>query len=416
MGQKIVLHFCLVFCVLLSLGTDEVFAKRTDKTAEQLARQYIVSGGFQVGDGTLRYREKERFIPASTFKILTCLLAIKTLGADFRFTTSLYLDQQNNLYIKGGGDPLLTSETVLAICRKLHKHYPQLKTINTIFIDNSFYQLNGWQVSTEHSDNPYDAPNSALAVNFNTLPIAVAADGTISSGEPQTPLLPLMRHRAKQLRLMQGTYRININYGQKKPYNNNSALLYAGQLFAAQLNNCNIAANGRIGKKKVPVKLQPILVYYGEKRLEEICRLLLHYSNNFIANQIFLRIGKEQRSSPHTRSTWEDARLLAASFFYHSLHIAPEALSMVEGSGLSLNNRISCQALITALHAFKPWAKLLPRQGSTLVKSGTMPNFGVFSYAGYFLRKEEYIPYALLLNQQKNTRKQLLQKLSEQIQ
>ncbi len=52
----------------------------------------------------------QKFMPASTLKVATSLLALKELGENFRFPTELYLDSQNILYIKGYGDPFLISE------------------------------------------------------------------------------------------------------------------------------------------------------------------------------------------------------------------------------------------------------------------------------------------------------------------
>ncbi|PID74210.1 MAG: peptidase S13, partial [Desulfobacterales bacterium] len=282
-AQKAVAALCLgLFFYLVPAAAGQ--------TEQEIARQYITNGGFQVGEKPLlQYRAEELFIPASTQKILTALLALETLGADFRFTTRLYLDDQHNLYIKGGGDPFLTSEAVLNICQRFHRQYPQITTINTIYLDNSLYQLNGWQVTTEHSDNPYDAPNGALAVNFNSLPITVAADGAISPGEPQTPLLPIMRQKAEQLNLAPGRHRINICYQDQSGYI--TALHYAAELFTAQLKKYAIRVNGRPQQKKVPAELPPAIIYHSEKTLKEMTALLLHFSNNFIANQIFLAVG-----------------------------------------------------------------------------------------------------------------------------
>ncbi len=411
MHSDITTKIVLALCLLCSFFLPPANAHQT---AGEIARQYITRGGFQVGEEPLlQYRAEKLFIPASTLKILTSLLALKKLGTDFRFTTRLYLDAENNLYIKGGGDPFLTSEAVFEICRRFRKQHPQVKQINAIFLDNSYYRLNGWQVSSEHSANPYDAPNGALAVNFNSLPINVAADGTISSGEDQTPLLPIMVQKAKQLHLAPGKYRININYRDQAGYT--SALLYAGELFAAQLKNCAIKVDGTPQEKEVPAGLAPALVWQSDKTLQEMTALLLYYSNNFIANQIFLAVGARQQERAEHSSTWTAARRQAASFFYNTLHIPKKELVMVEGSGLSPDNKITCRAFITVLNAFHPWAELLPQQDNILLKSGTMADAGIFCYAGYFIREKKHIPYVLLLNQQKNSRKKLLQSLRDSV-
>jgi D-alanyl-D-alanine carboxypeptidase len=37
-----------------------------------------------------QYREQDLFVPASTLKILTCLIAFEQLGKDYRFETHFF--------------------------------------------------------------------------------------------------------------------------------------------------------------------------------------------------------------------------------------------------------------------------------------------------------------------------------------
>ncbi|TAH26278.1 MAG: D-alanyl-D-alanine carboxypeptidase/D-alanyl-D-alanine-endopeptidase [Cytophagales bacterium] len=61
---------------------------------------------------------QQSMIPASNLKLLTTITAIDLMGADFRFTTTIYTDGKlneagilnGNIFIKGGGDPSLGSE------------------------------------------------------------------------------------------------------------------------------------------------------------------------------------------------------------------------------------------------------------------------------------------------------------------
>ena len=63
----------------------------------------------------------------------------------------------------------------------------------------------------------------------------------------------------------------------------------------------------------------------------------------------------------------------------------------------------------------QPYASLLPSitlaDTEVLAKSGTLT--GVFTYAGYLTHKQHMDGYVLILNQQKNTRDQLLNLLIE---
>jgi len=53
------------------------------------------------------------FVPASITKIVTAWLALEVLGGDYRFQTRFYLDDARVLYVRGGGDPFLISESWL---------------------------------------------------------------------------------------------------------------------------------------------------------------------------------------------------------------------------------------------------------------------------------------------------------------
>lgn len=47
--------------------------------------------------------------PASTQKLVTLAAAADTLGSDYQFQTSIYKSTNNDLYIKLGADPYLSS-------------------------------------------------------------------------------------------------------------------------------------------------------------------------------------------------------------------------------------------------------------------------------------------------------------------
>lgn len=75
---------------------------------------------------------KHSLVPASSLKILTTAAALETLGKDFQFETIIQYDGQvdeqgtlhGNIYIKGGGDPVLGSQY-------FREHYYQPHFIST---------------------------------------------------------------------------------------------------------------------------------------------------------------------------------------------------------------------------------------------------------------------------------------------
>ncbi|MCK5516341.1 MAG: D-alanyl-D-alanine carboxypeptidase [Desulfobulbaceae bacterium] len=382
---------CLIWLPSLSIS----FAQ-TDKHFPHL----IDNGGFIVNDGSknLRHREKELFIPASTLKIFTCLAALEILGEEYRFETHFFLDDQQNLYIKGFGDPFLTSEVIRTIAEELYNR--GVRQILAIRLDETSYPAIFSADGAGHTSNPFDAPNGALAVNFNSVPIFVSAGGTITSGEAQTPEIPVMYETGKNL--PPGAHRININILQKQKTLSPS-LRYTGELITALFNSAGITIQNGFHAARTPAHLPAIYIHRSEKNLREIVRSCLQYSNNYIANQLFLACGADSYGFP---ASWDKARRRFNAYAKDRLRLSTKEFYMVEGSGISRKNRISPAGLLKAVKRFSPYADLLNRRGKILIKSGTLSD--VFCYAGFLDHHNRSLPFVIMLNQQKNNRDQLL--------
>ena len=389
--KKIVHFIVLMGCVFLFPGF--LCAGSADIS------KLVKNGGyaFTTKTGVVQFRGNELFVPASTLKILTCLAALETLGSNYRFETRFFLDQNNNLYIQGFGDPFLTSETVLHIGAELHKR--GVKNLESIYLDDSKFHLLTPTPGSTNSSNPYDAPNGALVVNFNALPFILSEENRVSSGEEQTPVIPLMREIANSF--SPGSYRVNVSAFDDN--NISLPLRYAGELFTAQFRRTNISTNGLFLRKKTPPDIRLIYIHYSSKTLEEIIRACLKYSNNFIANQLFLACGAATSQFP---ATWDKSRRFMNNYLTSTLMLSSGQIRMVEGSGLSRQNNITPLAFLQILERFKPHANLLSKKDDIVLKSGTLSD--VFSFAGY-LHEKTLRPFVILLNQPENTREDILQ-------
>ncbi len=129
------------------------------------------------------------FVPASVAKIVTAWMAMEVLGGDYRFETRFYLDDKRVLYVRGGGDPFLVSEELAPLAAELVAAVGK-EPIAGIVLDASYYPADLRIPGIEDDDEAYDALNSALAVNFNTV-YAVRSGDKVRSAEKQTPITPL---------------------------------------------------------------------------------------------------------------------------------------------------------------------------------------------------------------------------------
>jgi len=356
----------------------------------------VENGGFiLVKDGRIAraINPEGKFIPASIAKIATALAAIDTLGADYRFPTSFYLGPDNQLYIKSGGDPFLVSEEIRLIADELKE--AGVKKITAINLDQSIFIPPGRTPWNGGTLNPYDAVNAGLAVNFNTVFIKRDTGG-IRSAEEQTPTIPLMTELGRSL-LPGKAERINITAAFPA-----LSCQYTAQLFAAILNEQGIKTSDRWRISPPPAGLAPILVHRSSLTLKEVVQAMLLYSNNFIANQLFLVMGAH---ATKTGGDWENGRRFLRAYL-DKKGISREEIDLFEGSGLSRKNRVSCRGMIHLLELFSPHAALLPIKDGALVKSGTMT--GIYAYAGYIPTDGTLNPFVIILNQKENNRDPIL--------
>ncbi len=350
------------------------------------------------------YKGDTLFTPASTLKILTHLAALKILGPQHRFATGFYLDKKNNLYIHGGGAPALVSENISHIAQQLQ--ILGLQKINKLILDTSLFQLEGMVHGSQNSTNPYDTGNGSLCVNFNSLSILVQENGVIISGEPQTPSLPIMQKIGRHLGT--GLHRINIDAFPSTGDLPNSSR-YTGELFLAFLGKHGVASSGIIEEGNIPSDAKNIYTYYSDQTVQTLVEMNLKFSNNFIANQLFLAVGIKKMGYP---ATWDKARQSLTAFSREEIGINKKDVYIMEGSGLSRENAITPRAMLKILLEFRPWAHLLPTRKAIKIKSGTLE--GVYCYAGYFQYRNRLDPFVLLLNQKKNNRDRLFEILFEE--
>ncbi len=354
----------------------------------------VQNGGVYVEakDGTplFNYEGGRDFMPASTLKVATALAAIEILGKDYRFKTEFYLDPSNNLYVKGYGDPYLVSEELNSIVGQLKK--TGLKKVNQIFLDESYFEdvkVPGVSASL----NPYDALNSALSANFNTINVVKTKSG-VESAESQTPMTELTQRLAQKAPY--GKSRINL-----AAYPEDS-LLYVGYLLKAFLEQENIPVSGTIQKGRVPTGSKLFYRHASSKSLEETLQAMLKFSTNFISNQLFLVMGAERMGAP---ATLAKGKKVMTDFL--KLKLASSDFNIEEGSGISRQNKISPKLLVKVLKAFEPYKKLMPeKMDGILAKTGTLN--GVSALAGYFDSSQyKDISFAILLNQSAANRERI---------
>jgi D-alanyl-D-alanine carboxypeptidase/D-alanyl-D-alanine-endopeptidase (penicillin-binding protein 4) len=306
------------------------------------------------------------FVPASVTKLVTAWVALEVLGPDYRFETKFYLDKNRVLYVRGGGDPFLISEELAPLATELVAAIGK-EPITGIVLDASYYPSDLRIPGIEDTDESYNALNSALAVNFNTI-AAVRKGNTVSSAEEQTPITPLAISQFRS-RGPQGRGRISLAQDPAV------SLQYAGELIAAFIERAGGSVKGKISTGTVPDDLKPIYVHKQSRTLSQILTQLLIASNNYIANQVFLEIGGTLGGAVSLEKSLHVANaMLAANGLADAIHLE-------EGSGISRDNHFTARGLAKVLELLAPHANLLHGHDGGMNKTGTMS--GVHTLAGY---------------------------------
>jgi serine-type D-Ala-D-Ala carboxypeptidase/endopeptidase (penicillin-binding protein 4) len=319
------------------------------------------------GNELVAQNADEPLVPASVAKVVTAWLALEVLGADYRFKTQFYRDDKRVLYVRGGGDPFLISEELAPLAIKLVAAVGK-QPITGIVLDASYYPPNLRIPGIEETDESYNALNSALAVNFNT--VSAVRDGDkVRSAEKQTPLTPLAISLF-QARGLKGSSRISLSQDPAV------SLQYAGELIAAFIERAGGSVKGKVSIGAVPEGLRPVYVHRQSRTLSKILAEMLRASNNFTANQVFLEIGGHRLGGPV--SLGKSLKLADDMLAAHGL---ATAIHLEEGSGISRDNRFTARGLAKVLELFAPHATLLHGHDGGMNKTGTME--GVSTLAGY---------------------------------
>jgi len=219
----ILCHRCVLLC-LITFSVLPVNAEITQKSVEQPTGNIDVASlkrffdaekltnndavlvvGAQ--DQTLYQWQPDRaMIPASLTKLVTAQLAIDKWGLEHTFYTDFFR-YQDQLWVKGYGDPYLVSEEIDRMAQRLNK--ADLTWVKSLHVDASFFS--GEVVPGRSGVNdPYNAPLSAVSANFNTTSLR-KSNGVIESGEPQTPLTPLAKRLGRQSKSLVNNKSVRIN-------------------------------------------------------------------------------------------------------------------------------------------------------------------------------------------------------------
>lgn len=136
-------------------------------------------------------------IPASTQKLIPTLIALDSLGKDFRWQTELWLKGvvmgdtlHGDVIVKGGGDPKLEAPQLDALIANLHAK--GIRHIDgDVWVDNTRFRNVAFDVNAfdRKGARPYNAMPNALLINFGTVTVDLQPDDALTQKLNQPRLL-----------------------------------------------------------------------------------------------------------------------------------------------------------------------------------------------------------------------------------
>jgi D-alanyl-D-alanine carboxypeptidase/D-alanyl-D-alanine-endopeptidase (penicillin-binding protein 4) len=299
--------------------------------------------------------------PASTLKLFTTVPAVQNLGQDYCFRTSFYDDKANNLYIKLGADPFLTSADLKPMVKELRSH--NLKTVNNIYIDDSIIDNveygTGWMWDDDVS--PYMTKFSAYNLDNNILKFSIIKT---QNGQSIT-ITPFISYPVAVLNKLKAGATNNIKlarYNWQSP----DVVEFKGSVSSPQvvdlplnnmrryfitrlsdyLANSNIKyANENFTSAIVPADAK--LIAETTHSINSVIPLILKDSNNKASETLFKVAASKYSNS--TGTTEDAVKMFNA--FYATQKIDTKSVIIADASGVSRNNLITVDWMSSALNA-----------------------------------------------------------------
>ncbi|NES09985.1 D-alanyl-D-alanine carboxypeptidase/D-alanyl-D-alanine endopeptidase [Pseudomonas laurentiana] len=315
--------------------------------------------------------------PASTMKLVTTYAALEMLGPTHQWKTEFYSDGplsngvlQGNLYLKGGGDPKLNMEKLWLLMRDLRANGVQRITGDLVLDRSHFVQPQLPQFNDDGGDEnkPFLVKPDSLMINLKALRFVARNDGgkVLVSVEPPIASIHIDNQvKAVAGKQCTGDVRYNpitqadgvtvVVSGQLAEGCNSQTYLslldhptYAAGAVRAIWNELGGSIDGRDRVDALP-KSARLLARAFSPDLVEIIRDINKYSNNTMAQQLFLSLGAQYR----TDADGDDARAAqrVVRQWLAKKGITAPHLIMENGSGLSRAERVSAREMATLLQA-----------------------------------------------------------------
>lgn len=366
--------------------------------------------------------------PASTLKLVTALAAKLELGDDFHYTTSIARSSKDAV-ISFSGDPTLQRYDLKSLLAQYAKSHSRTIKGN-LYLDNSAYtgyqRAVGWP--WDILGVCYSAPSSAMTLDSNCAQASIYTkdNGTTRVYIPAHYPIDVTTTAATVTRSGQkatqcdlelittpnNTYKLSgCLVERKKPLPLKFAIqnpeLYTYQVVTSLLKELKIQVKGDVViGKKAKVNKTILVASHRSEKLSELLDTMLKKSDNLIADNLTKTLGATFYVQPGSFNNGTEA---IKQILQTKANIDLSKAQLVDGSGLSRNNRMTSQTMAQVLRyiwdndqqlnlieamptsgtdgtlKYRQSMRKAPIQGNIIAKSGSL--YGSYNMAGFGLDK-----------------------------
>ena len=319
----------------------------------------------QSGQEVYSYNGDQALNPASTMKVITAATALRTLGPEYRFDTTLSHDGklgadgvlQGNLYVRGTGDPTFVVEDLWKMVYDLRlEGVREIK--GNVYLDDSFMTAErgvpGWNKKADIERGPSYYPSlGALSLNFNTVAVVAGPSADVGGAarvDVETPAPGIVEVDNQLTTSSSGTRRrillerevsgktVTLKLAGTIPQSSTAqryyrsvpdAKAYFTAAFAAMMKDQGIRVRGKYLDGELPERVKPLVRHRSDDLATVLARTNKH-SNNFMAEQVLKAVGAEIAGEGST-----EAGLSVVMTYLAELGVTAEEYTLVNGSGLS---------------------------------------------------------------------------------
>lgn len=337
--------------------------------------------------------------PASLEKLFTTQAALDVLGPAWQWSTPVWIEGslegevlQGRIVIKGTGDPKFTVERVWLVLQRL-RQWGVRSIQGDIVLDQAAFDIP--EVHPGQFDNeplrPYNVRPQALLFNQKSLglmftPIAGSGQAVVSLTPPLEGVLhdtrvPVVNEacqdwRARLAPVWDDPARVRFNgalpqsCGEKLwPIAYGDPATYHERMIRAMWVQAGGTLEGSVRESRTAVPLgiptAPPSFEVASPPLAEVVRDINKYSNNTMAQQLFLTLSLRKKGV----GTWAGSREVVQQWLTDTVKAPTEGLMVDNGAGLSRESRTTAVALSRVLqHAWR--ASTMPDFMASLPASG----------------------------------------------